>query len=223
MRSSSSSSSSSCLLMPTPFSLQWLIHTVTWLKGIRDVAESGRSCVEMDGDLYRFVLKKANYGDGGTYIVKASNCHGTQKAYCTVRVSYPSRSQLGNGRISFYFIFFLNAGQGSDQFFRVGLQGRGNEPQRSVRTSSQAIQQRYVNHFCPFCHISEFDESHSFFKFDFHGPERERESPLFFFFNIFVHSNSRWAKEKKEKKDQDRKPATSTCCIRRGFFSSYFL
>ncbi|XP_045034081.1 myosin light chain kinase, smooth muscle isoform X2 [Daphnia magna] len=65
---------------------------VTWLKGIRDVAESGRSCVEMDGDLYRFVLKKANYGDGGTYIVKASNCHGTQKAYCTVRVKEATNS-----------------------------------------------------------------------------------------------------------------------------------
>ena len=64
------------------------LNAVTWLKGIRDVAESGRSCVEMDGDSYRFVLKKANYGDGGTYIVKASNCHGSQKAYCTVRVSY---------------------------------------------------------------------------------------------------------------------------------------
>lgn len=63
-------------------------HIVTWWKGIRDVAESGRSCIEMDGDLYRFILKKANYGDGGTYIVKASNCHGSQKAYCTVRVSY---------------------------------------------------------------------------------------------------------------------------------------
>ena len=61
---------------------------MTWWKGIRDVAESGRSLVDIDGDLYRFVLKKVNYGDGGTYIVKASNCHGSQKAYCTVRVSY---------------------------------------------------------------------------------------------------------------------------------------
>lgn len=81
------------LLLPATkrFSM-WLrvfhVPTVTWLKGIRDVVESGRSCVEMDGDSYRFVLKKANYGDGGTYIVKASNCHGSQKAYCTVRVSY---------------------------------------------------------------------------------------------------------------------------------------
>ncbi|XP_046632684.1 titin homolog isoform X7 [Daphnia pulicaria] len=65
---------------------------VTWLKGIRDVVESGRSCVEMDGDSYRFILKKANYGDGGTYIVKASNCHGSQKAYCTVRVKETANS-----------------------------------------------------------------------------------------------------------------------------------
>ncbi|XP_057379752.2 myosin light chain kinase, smooth muscle-like [Daphnia carinata] len=65
---------------------------VTWLKGIRDVAESGRSCIEMDGDSYRFVLKKVNYGDGGTYIVKASNCHGSQKAYCTVRVKEAANS-----------------------------------------------------------------------------------------------------------------------------------
>lgn len=68
-------------LMPASFSL-----SVTWWKGIRDVAESGRSSIQVDADLYRFVLKKANFADGGTYIVKASNCHGTQKAYCTVRV-----------------------------------------------------------------------------------------------------------------------------------------
>ena len=78
---------------PERFSMV-LSDAVTWLKGVRDVAESGRSCVEMDGDSYRFVLKKANYGDGGTYIVKASNCHGSQKAYCTVRVSYRVRHDL---------------------------------------------------------------------------------------------------------------------------------
>lgn len=50
------------------------------------MADSGRSCIEIDGDFYRFVLKRTNFADGGTYIIKASNCHGTQKAYCTVRV-----------------------------------------------------------------------------------------------------------------------------------------
>lgn len=67
-----------------------LAHTrtpVTWLRGIRDVGESGRSYVEvLEGDLHRLVLKKASYMDSGTYIIKASNCHGSQKAYCTVRV-----------------------------------------------------------------------------------------------------------------------------------------
>nr|CAH0104353.1 unnamed protein product [Daphnia galeata] len=61
----------------------------------------------MDGDSYRFVLKKANYGDGGTYIVKASNCHGSQKAYCTVRVSYrvdhPSLILLSSSLLLFSF------------------------------------------------------------------------------------------------------------------------
>ena len=70
-----------CFISPVHF-----YFLVTWWKGIRDVAETGRSYVESDGDFYRFVLKKTTLGDSGTYIIKASNCHGSQKAYCTVRV-----------------------------------------------------------------------------------------------------------------------------------------
>jgi Immunoglobulin I-set domain len=51
------------------------------------MADATRSYIESDGDLYRFVLKKIHYTDSGTYTIKASNCYGTQKAYCAVRVS----------------------------------------------------------------------------------------------------------------------------------------
>jgi hypothetical protein len=131
-----------CVCLPRP--------TVTWLKGIRDVVESGRSCVEMDGDSYRFILKKANYGDGGTYIVKASNCHGSQKAYCTVRVSYRvdherliSRPQACHPLLYISFWAFVT-GQGNGQLFRLGFQGLAGHAaaRRFGRVSSQTIQQR---------------------------------------------------------------------------------
>lgn len=63
------------------------VISVTWWKGLRDLAEATRSYVETDGEFYRFFLKKVNYGDSGTYTVKATNCYGSQKAYCSVRVS----------------------------------------------------------------------------------------------------------------------------------------
>lgn len=75
-----------CIEMIPFFSSINLQKKVTWLRGIRDVAESGRSYIEVEGDFYRLVLKKSSYADSGTYIIKASNCHGSQKAYCTVRV-----------------------------------------------------------------------------------------------------------------------------------------
>ena len=51
------------------------------------MSDATRAYVEVDGDIQRFVLKKATYRDSGTYTIKASNCYGSQKTFCTVRVS----------------------------------------------------------------------------------------------------------------------------------------
>ena len=94
------------------------------------MAEATRSYIESDGDLYRFVLKKIHYTDSGTYTIKASNCYGTQKAYCAVRVSFymffNDKLKVQKSALDFICRNVGAAGQGNGQCRRrpVGSQGR---------------------------------------------------------------------------------------------------
>lgn len=60
---------------------------VLLMKGVRDLTKDPRTVKEKHDDYFRFTIPCMTTEDSGTYCVVVKNKFGTDRAFCTVRVS----------------------------------------------------------------------------------------------------------------------------------------